>query len=171
MHQWKKADSPFGKNYAFSTFFDENGEPKPEHIVEFLEALDVEPYFFPEQTPNLEGNSSNNESSLSSLKIGKAMKVAIAMASAELTFEELNEKFTQLVDINRYDCNGLKLGTPDIHNAAFKQPRFYTTPFTSKDGKVFTLISQWYDKDWVRLTKFIEAFPKIFPDGLNSLTD
>lgn len=38
----EKADSPFGRNYAFTTFFDENGKPIADRVIAFLDALKVE---------------------------------------------------------------------------------------------------------------------------------
>lgn len=40
----EKADSPFGKNYAFSTYFNENGEILIDRVVAFLDALKVEKF-------------------------------------------------------------------------------------------------------------------------------
>ena len=38
----EKEESPFGKKYAFSTFFDANGNAIKDHVVEYLDALEVE---------------------------------------------------------------------------------------------------------------------------------
>ena len=38
----EKEESPFGKKYAFSTFFDANGNAIKEHVVAYLDALEVE---------------------------------------------------------------------------------------------------------------------------------
>ena len=38
----EKEESPFGKKYAFSTFFDANGNAIKEHVVTYLDALEVE---------------------------------------------------------------------------------------------------------------------------------
>ncbi len=44
----EKEDSPFGKRFAFSTFFDENGSPLLSHVIEFLDALGVEKLISPQ---------------------------------------------------------------------------------------------------------------------------
>ena len=38
----EKYDSPFGKKFAFTTFFDEEGNPIEEQVIEFLDALKVD---------------------------------------------------------------------------------------------------------------------------------
>lgn len=38
----EKEDSPFSKKFAFSTFFDEHGNPMSDHVVSFLDTLGVE---------------------------------------------------------------------------------------------------------------------------------
>lgn len=37
----ESADSPFGANYTFTSFFDKNGDPQSGHVIEFLDALGV----------------------------------------------------------------------------------------------------------------------------------
>lgn len=39
----EKADSPFGRDYAFGTFFNEDGEVLKERVIAFLNALEVAP--------------------------------------------------------------------------------------------------------------------------------
>ncbi len=45
----EKEESPFGKKYAFSTFFDANGNAIKEHVVEYLDALEVEKIYIKDE--------------------------------------------------------------------------------------------------------------------------
>lgn len=49
--------SPFNKRFAFTTFFNENGKAQTEHVVDFLETLEVEHKRAPSNYINSEGNS------------------------------------------------------------------------------------------------------------------
>lgn len=59
----EKADSPFGRNYAFTTFFDENGKPIADRVIAFLDALKVEKLIdTPDNTPEGISEEENEES-------------------------------------------------------------------------------------------------------------
>lgn len=54
-------DSPFGKNYAFTTFFDKNGDPQANHVVEFLDALGVKKHSLMQSEVNTGNSPSQNQ--------------------------------------------------------------------------------------------------------------
>lgn len=123
----EKEDSPFGKKFAFTTFFDEDGNPLIEQVVSFLEALDVKKLAIvadEDIDSTIETDREDNDSSdenvddlnevSSQVKvtgskysyvldgenfsgIGKAIIAIINKLSENFTFDEIADSFNRIV--------------------------------------------------------------------------
>lgn len=183
----EKADSPFGRNYAFTTYFDENGEILIERVTSFLEALEVEKM----PNDNVEKSESNidnridddtiaNTSSNPKAKftlngngydtLGSLMVGVVESLAKRYNFESLQDKLYSALKINRADSKGgIQPGYPSELNQKYGDEyhnKFVTKEFVSSDGVIFSLINGWSKSDFDKIRQFIDSNKDIFPNGL-----
>ena len=170
-------DSPFGKKFSFTTFFDEDGNPIKEQVIAFLEALKVDQV---DNIPNKDLNSSDNDGSNGNGSrysyilngkvvkgIGQVVRSVIDKLCESMDYDVLLHDFDTIVKKTHANGSGMQLGTAsDLGPDANGRMRWWKDPFTSKDGKVFSIVSLWPDSYYPTIKKFVENYPTIFPDGL-----
>ena len=173
----EKEDSPFGKKFSFTTFFDEDGNPIEEQVIAFLEALKVEQI---KSIPNKDLNHPDNDGSngngsrysyvLNGVEvkgIGQVVRSVIDKLCGSMDYDALLHDFDTIVKKTHDNGSGMRLGTAsDLGPDANGRMRWWKEPFTSKDGKVFSVVSLWPDSYYPTIKKFVENYPTIFPDGL-----
>lgn len=167
---WNDVFKDFGKSGntifkdtfdKFHKFFDFGGNPKVEVVKAFLDALGV--------------NDSNENSSRCSYKldgesfngIGQVVRNAIGKLCQTMDYEDILKDFDSIVKKTYDNGSAMRLGTAqELGEDANGRNRWWRDPFTSKDGKVFSVISLWLDSDYTRFKSFIDHYPSIFPGGL-----
>lgn len=173
----EKEDSPFGKKFSFTTFFDEDGNPIKEQVIAFLEALKVEhikniPSKDLSTTDNdgSNGNGSRYSYVLNGVEvkgIGQVVRSVIDKLCESMDYDALLHDFDTIVKKTHDNGSGMRLGTAsDLGPDANGRMRWWKEPFTSKDGKVFSVVSLWPDSYYPTIKKFVENYPTIFPNGL-----
>ena len=162
----EKEDSAFGKKFAFSTFFDENGNPLIEQTIAFLETLGVE-----KATINAEGETAPDPDNSTQKRINVLIsenKISLraacleitrqAIAANNLTFDAITEAaanagFTP-AQLNRLFLKEEdKQAWLDSHQADSKiQQRYYfNDPIISGDGVKFYVTGQ----GWMNIPEVI----------------
>lgn len=173
----EQEDSPFGKKFSFTTFFDEDGNPIKEQVIAFLEALKVEHV---ENIPNkdlstLDNDGSNGTGSRYSYVldgqevkgIGQVVRSVISKLCVSMDYNTLLKDFNTIVEKTHDNGSGMRLGTAsDLGRDANERMRWWKDSFTSKDGKEFSVVSLWPDSYYPKIKKFVENYPTIFPGGL-----
>lgn len=192
----EKADSAFGKKFAFTTFFNANGEPQSDHVIEFLETLGVEHVSFQNERPydtngiysdmanepeviygydeQDDGAHRTNGSKYTYILngdfvsgIGKVVRKVIETLCKTMSFDAIKHDFDTIVKKTFANNSCIQLGTAEqLGPDANGRMRWYKDPFTSADGKVFSVISLWPDTYFLSIKKFVEHYPSIFPGGL-----
>lgn len=187
----EKADSPFGRNYAFRTFFDENGEPLAERVIAFLDAMGVEKM---PDSAHVELDESNNDSDddnsdvivdsegNTSIKsgsafsytldgsdfdgIGKAIQQIVNTLCKTKSYAEIEADFIQIVKKTYKKEPAIKPQLPsELNPDENGRNRWYVKPFTDINGKQFSLISLWPDSYFDRIKDWVDSYPDIFPGG------
>lgn len=193
----EKEDSPFGKKFAFTTFYNEHGEPIIEQTVAFLDKLEVEK--LPSTTlsaDNIEdidfteedGEDLNEEPS-SQVKskgskysyildgeefagIGKAIVSIVNKLGENYTFEEISESFNRIVQKTYRKEPAIKAQLPsELNPDENGRNRWYVNPFKDKDGKEFSLISLWPDSYFERIKAWVNNYPDLFPQGFSQISN
>jgi len=192
----EKEGSAFGKKYAFTTFFNENGEALHEHVIEFLEALGVEKTSSSYDTENLYEDSSvyeptteyesgdkhtHNQETIRTKGsqysyilngeyysgIGKVVRKVIETLCLTMTFDAIRNDFDRIVKKTYDGKSALQLGTSDeLGRDENGRLRWYKEPFRSSDDKVFSVTSLWPDSYYSAIRSFVNNYPSIFPKGL-----
>lgn len=184
----EKADFPFGRNYAFTTFFDENGEPLAARVIAFLEALGVEKILDSsalidddnsddlEEVVDSEGNTtirskggSKYSYTLDGLDfdgIGKAIQHIVNTLGKTKPYNEIEADFNRIVKKTYRKEPAIKPQLPsELNPDENGRNRWYVKPFTDVNGKQFSLISLWPDSYFSRIKEWVANYPDIFPGG------
>ena len=191
--QLEKSDSAFGKKFAFTSFFNANGEPQSDHVIDFLETLGVKRHmpveyalgnddYTPANEPAIGygvDNPTDDDHRSKGSKysyildgeyysgIGKVVRKVIDTLCQTMTFDSLKHDFDNIVKKTYENGSCLRLGTAEeLGRDENGRMRWYKDPFTSSDGKVFSVISLWPDSYYLAIKRFVEYYPSIFPGGL-----
>lgn len=188
----EKADSPFGKNYAFTTYFDANGDVLIDRVTAFLDALEVEKMtkIIPEKANGNDVaipedyNENNQKSVIDNSPIeskyilngngyetlGSLMVAVVETLSSKYTFEDLQEKLYAALKVDRADSRGgIHIGSPSELNQQYgddKHNLFVKKQFVSSNQIKFSLINNWGKNDFYKIRQFIDSNKDIFPNGL-----
>lgn len=190
----EKEDSAFGRKFAFTTFFDENGNPLLEQTIAFLDALGVEKMpqmskptdniedVDPEDVEQSEVNDLNDVNSTKGTTkgsqfsytldgveysgIGKAIIAIVTKLGENYTFDEIADSFNRIVRKKFKNEPAIKAVHPNtIRPDENGRKRWYVNPFYDKDGNVFSLIALWPDSYSDRIKQWVENYPDLFPKG------
>lgn len=188
----EKANSPFGVDYAFTKFFDGNGKVIIEHVIAFLNALEVENYteIVSNGIRNDIDNSSeeilddiveeNDHSSLNKgsafsytlngvdfTGIGKVIQHIVKTLCKSKRYVEIEADFNRIVKKTYNKESAIQPLLPSDLNPDEKgRNRWYSTPFSDIEGKKFSLISLWPDSSFDRIKDWVANYPDIFPSGI-----
>ncbi|MCM1152990.1 MAG: AAA family ATPase [Muribaculum sp.] len=192
----EKEDSPFGKKFSFSTFFDEDGNPIIDQTVAFLDALGVEKVLANPQSSNIQDNldddmegdevddlnetSSQGKSTGSKFSyvldgenfsgIGKAIIAIVNKLGENFTFDEIADSFNRIVKKTHKNGPAIMAQHPSGLNPDENgRNRWYVNPFKDKNGKEFSLISLWPDSYFDRIKDWVESYPDLFPQGFKQV--
>lgn len=188
----EKEDSPFGKKYAFSTFFDEHGEPIAEQLIAFLNALGVDkapafPYSTNDEEIEVEDESDDLNEDSSQIKsfrskfsyvldgenfsgIGKAIIAIVNKLGENLTFDEIADSFNRIVKKTYKKEPAIKPQHPsELNPDENGRNRWYVNPFKDRNGKEFSLISLWPDSYFDRIKAWVDNYPELFPKGFTQI--
>lgn len=184
----EQADSPFGRNYTFTTFFDEKGEPLADRVIAFLDALQVER--IPDATSDevyeskhKESNENDSSVNLQTTKehkyilnsngydtLGSLMVDVVNTLSSKYTFVELQNMLYTSLGITRTDSKGgIHKGSPIELNRIYGDKThnsFASKEFKSSDNVTFSVINNWQKSDFEKIQTFIESNKDVFPNGL-----
>ena len=157
----------------FHMFFNYDGSTKEDVVLAFLDALEVK------QTANESVDEEEDSQGKSGSKyayklagedvngIGEVVRKVVDKLCQTMNFEDILKDFNEIVG-KKYDGgDAMRLGTSEeLGRDASGRMRWWKKPFTSKDGKVFSMIALWPDTDYRRFKSFVEHYPDIFPGGL-----
>lgn len=191
--QLEKSDSAFGKKFAFTSFFNASGEPQSDHVIDFLETLGVKRHTPVEYAIGNDDDATANEPAIGYgddnhtddnyrskgskysyildgeyySGIGKVVRKVIDTLSKTMTFDSLKHDFDSIVKKTYDNGSCLRLGTAEeLGRDENGRMRWYKEPFSSSDGKVFSVISLWPDSYYLAIKRFVDNYPSIFPGGL-----
>ncbi|MGN0213840.1 MAG: hypothetical protein ACI4AH_03415 [Muribaculaceae bacterium] len=183
---WNDVFKDFGKSGntifkdsfdKFHKFFDFGGNPKVDVVKAFLDALGVKKTVNVEEEDNEinDLDKSNEKGSKFTYilagepikGIGEVVKTTIEKLCQSMNFEDILNDFNSIVNKTYQNGSAMRLGTAqELGPDANGRNRWWKDPFTSKDGKIFSVTAQWPDSDYARFKKFVEHYPLIFPGGL-----
>ena len=173
----KSGNTIFKDSFAkFHLFFDFSGKPKVDVVKAFLNALGIkETTVTNEEYDDSDSEESNSKGSPFTYKldgvfiegIGQVVRKTIEKLCQTMNFEDILNDFNSIVNKTYQNESAMRLGTAqELGKDANGRNRWWKDPFTSKDGKIFSVIALWPDSDFERLKKFVEHYPSIFPGGL-----
>lgn len=173
----EKPESPFGRNFAFRTFFNERGEEQSDRVIAFLDALGVEKIELPDVENEVDDNSDDthkkNRKATYLLdgepikKIGAVMRQVISRLCEQYDFNTIESDFIRIINKTSSGRPALKKG---VRNKSDKDSdRWYSTPLKSKDGIIFSLGNDWYDKDFDKIESLVNNYQDLFPKGLQQI--
>lgn len=173
----KSGNTIFKDSFAkFHLFFDFSGKPKVDVVKAFLNALGIkETTVTNEEYDDSDSEESNSKGSPFTYKldgvfiegIGQVVRKTIEKLCQTMNFEDIINDFNSIVNKTYQNESAMRLGTAqELGKDANGRNRWWKDPFTSKDGKIFSVIALWPDSDFERLKKFVEHYPSIFPGGL-----
>ncbi|MGM9857085.1 MAG: McrB family protein [Candidatus Limisoma sp.] len=173
----RSGNTIFKDSFAkFHLFFDFSGKPKVDVVKAFLNALGIkETTVTNEEYDDSDSEESNSKGSPFTYKldgvfiegIGQVVRKTIEKLCQTMNFEDILNDFNSIVNKTYQNESAMRLGTAqELGKDANGRNRWWKDPFTSKDGKIFSVIALWPDSDYARLKNFVEHYPSIFPGGL-----
>lgn len=173
----KSGNTIFKDSFAkFHLFFDFSGKPKVDVVKAFLDALEVKGIVINnEEYENSDIEESDSKGSPYTYKldgvfikgIGQVVRKTIEELCQTMNFDDILNDFNSIVKKTYQNGSAMRLGTAqELGKDANGRNRWWKDPFTSKDGKIFSVTALWPDSDFARLKKFVEHYPSIFPGGL-----
>lgn len=173
----KSGNTIFKDSFAkFHLFFDFSGKPKEDVVKAFLDALEVKEIVINnEEYENSDIEESDSKGSPYTYKldgvfiegIGQVVRRTIEKLCQTMNFDDILNDFNSIVKKTYQNDSAMRLGTAqELGKDANGRNRWWKDPFTSKDGKIFSVIALWPDSDFARLKNFVEHYPSIFPGGL-----
>ena len=173
----KSGNTIFKDSFAkFHLFFDFSGKPKVDVVKAFLDALEVKEIVINnEEYENSDIEESDSKGSPYTYKldgvfiegIGQVVRKTIEKLCQTMNFDDILNDFNSIVKKTYQNGSAMRLGTAqELGKDANGRNRWWKDPFTSKDGKIFSVTALWPDSDFERLKKFVEHYPSIFPGGL-----
>lgn len=166
----------------FHKFFDFKGDVKFDVLEEFLMSLGLTPLNSDDLSINQDNigiesidNPSRNNSSkfyyeLSGKTvdgIGEVVRTVINELCLTMNYENILKDFQLIVNKTYNGDSAIRLGTAqDLGPDKKGRVRWWKDPFTSKDGKIFSVISLWNDDTYEKVKNFVDNYPNIFPGGL-----
>ena len=173
----KSGNTIFKDTFAkFYLFFDFSGKPKVDVVKAFLDALEVKKIVINnEEYENSDIEESDSKGSPYTYKldgvyikgIGQVVRKTIEKLCQTMNFDDILNDFNSIVKKTYQNGSAMRLGTAqELGKDANGINRWWKDPFTSKDGKIFSVTALWPDSDFARLKNFVEHYPSIFPGGL-----
>ena len=173
----KSGNTIFKDSFAkFHLFFDFSGKPKVDVVKAFLDALEVKEIVINnEEYENSDIEESDSKGSPYTYKldgvfiegIGQVVRKTIEKLCQTMNFDDILNDFNSIVKKTYQNGSAMRLGTAqELGKDANGRNRWWKDPFTSKDGKIFSVTALWPDSDFARLKTFVEHYPSIFPGGL-----
>ncbi|MDD6869654.1 MAG: AAA family ATPase [bacterium] len=173
----KSGNTIFKDSFAkFHLFFDFSGKPKVDVVKAFLDALEVKEIVINnEEYENSDIEESDSKVSPYTYKldgvfikgIGQVVRKTIEKLCQTMNFDDILNDFNSIVKKTYQNGSAMRLGTAqELGKDANGRNRWWKDPFTSKDGKIFSVTALWPDSDFARLKNFVEHYPSIFPGGL-----
>ena len=160
----------------FHLFFDFSGKPKVDVVKAFLDALEVKEIVINnEEYENSDIEESDSKGSPYTYKldgvfikgIGQVVRRTIEKLCQTMNFDDILNDFNSIVNKTYQNGSAMRLGTAqELGKDANGRNRWWKDPFTSKDGKIFSVTALWLDSDFERLKSFVKHYPSIFPGGL-----
>lgn len=181
----EKPESPFGRNFAFRTFFNERGEEQSDRVIAFLDALGVEKIELPdsgdgenEEEDNSDDTHKKNRKAKNSdnsylldgepiEKIGAVMRQVISRLCEQYDFNTIQSDFNRTINKTFKGIPALRVGNRNSFGS--ESNRWYATPLKSKDGITFYLLKEWYDKDFDKIESLVNNYQDLFPKGLQQI--
>ncbi len=173
----KSGNTIFKDSFAkFHLFFDFSGKPKVDVVKAFLDALEVKEIVINnEEYENSDIEESDSKGSPYTYKldgvfikgIGQVVRRTIEKLCQTMNFDDILNDFNSIVNKTYQNGSAMRLGTAqELGKDANGRNRWWKDPFTSKDGKIFSVTALWLDSDFERLKSFVKHYPSIFPGGL-----
>ena len=173
----KSGNTIFKDSFAkFHLFFDFSGKPKVDVVKAFLDALEVKEIVINnEEYENSDIEESDSKGSPYTYKldgvfikgIGQVVRRTIEKLCQTMNFDDILNDFNSIVNKTYQNGSAMRLGTAqELGKDSNGRNRWWKDPFTSKDGKIFSVTALWLDSDFERLKSFVKHYPSIFPGGL-----
>ena len=173
----KSGNTIFKDSFAkFHLFFDFSGKPKVDVVKAFLDALEVKEIVINnEEYENSDIEESDSKGSPYTYKldgvfikgIGQVVRRTIEKLCQTMNFDDILNDFNSIVNKTYQNGSAMRLGTAqELGKDLNGRNRWWKDPFTSKDGKIFSVTALWLDSDFERLKSFVKHYPSIFPGGL-----